>query len=92
LPVDERQELTEQKMELDNTISELVNQQKDLKEQVIERHKDFQRAKAAIKKLWDEKVSQMNPSLLSLKAYSLSITQPQHKIKVVSFMESVVEI
>jgi type II secretory pathway predicted ATPase ExeA len=39
LTVDEQQELTGQKMELDNAISELVNQRKDLEKQVRDRHK-----------------------------------------------------
>lgn len=62
--------MTKQKMELDNIISELVNQQKDLEEQVIERLKGFQEVKSAIKRPWDKKVSQMDPSLLSLKTHS----------------------
>ncbi len=59
----------QQKTDLDAIINALIHQRKYLEKQVTERHKAFQEAKAALKKMRDKKRKSENLSLLISKTF-----------------------
>ncbi len=69
LTMEERNDLEQQRLQLDDIIEQLVQQQKDFEKQVKDRRKASLEAKAELKKMRDKKSKSESPSLLILRIF-----------------------